>query len=492
MKKIIIRISPLLISRPTLLATLIICAFLTCSFVTGFGQQYKKQINILLIVADDMSKNAGVYGEQAIKTPGIDEIAAKGVIFNNAYCTSSSCSPSRASILSGRYPHQLEEGANLWGTFPSKFPNYTRTLAASGYTIGLTGKGWGPGQTEPGGYKENPAGTEFKSFNEFIAKVPAGKPFCFWLGSRDPHRPYEAALKNHTAIDKSKIKVPGWLPDNAIVRADIMDYLAAVKRFDETIENAIKLLKEKGMYDNTLIIVTSDNGMPFPRAKANVYNSGSNIPLVMSWGNHFQKGKYYNELVTLADIAPTILEAASVKTNEPMTGKSLIPLLVNNKKDTRFDQVFLERERHAFVRPDTQSYPVRAIRTKDYLYIENLRPNRWPAGDPDFTVPPSPFGDIDGGSSKDYLIKHRNNPSGSKWVKAALEKRPSTELYIMATDKDQMHNVAAAPENAKIIKSLKNKLDKWRKETHDPLLETDEEIFDTYPYYGGKKLKNKE
>ncbi len=139
-----------------------------------------------------------------------------------------------------------------------------------------------------------------------------------------------------------------------------------------------------------------------------------------------------------------------------------------------------------------QSYPVRAIRTNDYLYIENLKPERWPAGDPDFTVPPSPFGDIDGGGSKDYLIKNRNNPSVSKWVKAALEKRPATELYIIANDKDQMNNVAAVLANAKIIRALKEKLNAWRKQTHDPLLTTNEEIFDTYPYYGGKKLKSKE
>lgn len=473
-------------NRSVHLHIFILTLFLVCNFKTSIAQKPVRPVNILLIIADDMSMNAGIYGEQAIKTPGIDGVAANGVFFNNAFCTASSCTPSRASILSGKYPHELEEGANLWGTFPSKFPNYTKTLKGAGYTIGLTGKGWGPGQTLPGGYKENPAGPQFKDFDDFISKLAENAPFCFWLGSSDPHRPYDTELTKQTAIDKSKIKVPAWLPDNEVVREDMMDYLAEVKRFDETIEKAISLLKQKGLYENTFIIITSDNGMPFPRAKANVYNSGSNIPLIMSWGNHFTKGKNYNELVILADLAPTILDAANIKATAPLTGNSLLPLLENNKKDKRFSSVFLERERHANVRKEMQGYPVRAIRTEEYLYVENLKPDRWPAGDPDYNIPPAPFGDIDNGGSKEFLIKNRNNPAYAKWVKASLEKRPARELYILKNDPDQMNNVAEARQNAKIIKELKEKLDQWRKQTNDPLLGTSKDIFDTYPYYGRK------
>lgn len=186
-------------------------------------------------------------------------------------------------------------------------------------------------------------------------------------------------------------------------------------------------------------------------------------------------------------MAPTILDAADVKIPVTMTGKSLLPLLEKNKKVKRYNQVFLERERHAFVRANNASYPVRAIRTKDYLYIENLKPDRWPAGDPDLNVPPSPFGDIDNGGSKDFLIQNRQNATAAKWVKASLEKRPARELYILKNDKDQLNNVAEASENAKIIKSLKKQLDSWRQKTADPLLGTDQDIFDTYPYYGRKK-----
>lgn len=472
------------ITQFTRLSFLCLACILLGSLRPVSSQSPTKRVNILLIIADDMSPNAGVYGERSIKTPGIDGVAATGVVFNNAFCTASSCTPSRASILSGKYPHELQEGANLWSTFPSKFPNYTRTLEAAGYTIGLTGKGWGPGQTQPGGYTINPAGPNFISFEEFMIKLPENAPFCFWIGPSDPHRPYDAGLKNQTEINKAIIKIPAWLPNNEIVRDDMMDYLAEVKRFDQTVDNAVKLLKEKGMFENTLIIVTSDNGMPFPRAKANVYNSGSHIPLVISWGNKFKQGKYYNELVTLADLAPTILEVANVKSTVPLTGSSLLPLLLHNRSDERFNQVFLERERHANVRKDMQAYPVRAIRTKEYLYVENLKPERWPAGDPDYEVPPSPFGDIDNGPSKEFLVKNRNNPALAKWVQASLEKRPARELYILTNDPDQLNNVVADPANGKIIKNLKKKLDQWRKQTRDPLLGSDKDIFDTYPYYG--------
>ena len=482
--KIQAMITSLSTPRIVRLSILLLAPVIVLNLEVVLAQQNAKRPNILLIIADDMSMNAGIYGEKAIKTPGMDNLALNGVYFKNAFCTASSCSPSRASILSGKYPHELEEGANLWGTFPAKYPNYTKTLAQAGYKIGLTGKGWGPGQALPGGYKENPAGPDFKSFDDFLAKLPNDAPFCFWIGSSDPHRPYEAALTKKTAIDKSNIKVPAWLPDNETVREDMMDYLAEVKRYDETIEHAIALLKQKGMFENTFIIVTSDNGMPFPRAKANVYTSASNVPLIMSWGNRFTEGKSYNELITLADLAPTILDAANVKATAEMTGKSLLPLLLDNKKDKRFKEVFLERERHANVRTNMLGYPVRAIRTEDYLYVENLKPERWPAGDPDYNVPPSPFGDIDNSGSKEFLIRNRNNTTYAKWVNASLEKRPAVELYNLKKDPDELNNVATNSENQKIIKKLKKRLDEWRRHTNDPLVGTTEDIFDTYPYYG--------
>lgn len=453
------------------------------------AQTGKTPTNVMVIIADDMSMNAGIYGDKTIKTPGIDGVGKDGVIFDQAYCAASSCTPSRASILTGRYPHQLKEGGNLWSTLPIEYANYTHLLANKGYKIGLTGKGWGPGDFKPGGYKENPAGPDYKNFEEFLTQLPASKPFCFWLGSHDPHRPYFPDLKKTVEFNKSELKVPVWLPDNDIVREDLLDYYAAVKRFDQTVEEAIALLKKNGLYDNTLIIVTSDNGMPFPRVKANAYVASTNIPLVMRWGNHLKKGRL-KEFVSLIDLAPTILDVTNTAIPKSMTGKSLLPLMSTGKTDKRFDTVFTERERHARVRTNNMSYPIRAVRTKEYVYIENLKPDRWPAGDPVSAEATGPFGDIDNGGSKKFIVDNRNNPQFKNQVNWSLEKRPAIELYDLKKDTNQLRNVADDPAYNKIKKSLGNSLLQWRRRTEDPLLTTDKDIFDTYPYYGKIKTSS--
>ena len=462
---------------------------LQCFIIKSSFEQTKPLLrspNILIILADDMSKSAGAYGDNVIKTPGIDSLAKEGIVFERAFCTASSCTPSRASILTGRYPHELSEGANLYGPLSVSYPTYTRLLAENGYSIGLSGKGWGPGNFTTGGYKENPAGPKFESFEQFIAQLPENSPFCFWLGSTDPHRPYSSDLTKRTEFNKVELKIPSWLPDNGKIREDFLDYYAEAKRFDETVEKAIALLKSIGKYDNTFIIVSSDNGMPFPRAKANVYDISTNIPLVMRWGNHFKKGTRYKELVSLADLAPTVLEVAKINAPKSMTGKSLLPLLVSNKSDARFNTVFVERERHANIRKNSLSYPMRAIRTKNFLYIQNLKPDRWPAGDPDFFREPGPFGDIDDGYTKQFLIDNRNNPKFKKQVGWSLEKRPFEELYDIVNDPDALNNLAQKEKYKKIKKQLSEQLTTWRKKTGDPSLDGSKNIFDTYPYDDGK------
>ena len=161
--------------------------------------------NVLVIVADDWSPHAGAYGDKVVPTPAIDRLAREGVLFENAFCAAPSCSPSRAAMLTGRYPHQLEEGGNLWGTLPATYSNYTVLLEKNGYKIGLQGKGWGPGNHTVGGYGHNPAGPAFNSFQTFLAELPAQTPFCFWIGSSDPHRPYSPELKATAALNAAAL-----------------------------------------------------------------------------------------------------------------------------------------------------------------------------------------------------------------------------------------------------------------------------------------------
>lgn len=429
-----------------------------------------------------MSLSAGVYGNKVIKTPGIDNIATDGIVFEKAFCTASSCTPSRASILTGMYPHQLKEGANLYGPLSVSYPNNTILLAEKGYNIGLMGKGWGPGDFSTGGYKDNPAGPKYESFEQFMKQLPKNSPFCFWIGSADPHRPYSPDLKTKTELNEKELRVPSWLPDNEKVREDLLDYYSEVKRFDETVEKAVALLKLNGKYENTLIIITGDNGMPFPRAKANAYDASTNIPLIMRWGDHFKNGTRFKELVSLIDLAPTILEIAQIKVPGSIAGKSLVPLLAIGKTDVRFNRVFIERERHANIRKGNLGYPIRAVRTKEFLYIENLKPDRWPAGDPDVFVNPGPFGDIDDGLSKRFLVDNRNNEQYQKQVSWSLEKRPAEELYDLAKDPDALENIAQKKDYQKIKKQLQAQLNTWRKQTSDLSLNGNTNVFDSYPY----------
>ncbi len=472
-----------------LLPGLLLAGFVVLAMTAFSGKQVSQspsRTNVLVIVADDWSQHAGVYGDKVVPTPAIDQLAREGVFFENAFCAAPSCSPSRAAMLTGRYPHQLEEGGNLWGTLPAAYPNYTVLLEKNGYRIGLQGKGWGPGDYTVGGYAQNPAGPAFDSFQTFLAELPQETPFCFWIGSSDPHRPYSPELKKSAGLNEAALQVPAYLPDTPETRTDLLDYYAEVRQFDQTVGNAIQLLEQKGLLENTLIIVTGDNGMPFPRAKANLYDAGTKVPLVLRWGNQLPKGRRYPELVSLVDMAPTILEAAKVAVPKEMTGKSLLPLLTKNQSRGRYNAVFTERERHANIRKNNLGYPGRAIRTNRYLYIQNLEPGRWPAGDPDILIAPGPFGDIDNGSTKEQLVKGRDNPAIKQLVHWSLEKRPAEELYDLMKDSLQLHNLADDPKYAAAKKQLQSQLLQWRKQTGDPYLEGKGYLFDQYKYYGKK------
>jgi len=473
--------------NPHLLPALLLAAFLVLTaFMGKQAAQSPSWPNVLVIVADDWSLHAGAYGDRVVSTPAIDQLAREGVLFENAFCAAPSCSPSRAAMLTGRYPHQLKEGGNLWGTLPAIYPNYTVLLEKNGYKTGFQGKGWGPGDPTAGGYAHNPAGSGFDSFESFLAELPKDTPFCFWIGSSDPHRPYSPELKKTAGLNEAVLQVPAHLPNSPETRADLLDYYAEVRRFDQTVAGAIRLLEGKGLLENTLIIVTGDNGMPFPRAKANLYDAGTRVPLVMRWGNHLLKGRRYRELVSLVDMAPTILEATRVKVPKEITGKSLLPLLTKNQSGNRYNAVFTERERHANIRKNNFGYPGRAVRTAQYLYIQNLEPDRWPAGDPDVLVAPGPFGDIDEGASKNQLVKGREDPALQQLVHWSLEKRPGEELYDLVKDPQQLKNVANDPNYATAKKELQSRLLQWRKQTGDPYLEGKGYLFDQYKYYGRK------
>jgi arylsulfatase A-like enzyme len=440
--------------------------------------------NILLAIADDWSyPHAGVYGDITVRTPTIDRLAREGVRFTNAFVAAPSCTPSRAALLTGQVVHRLEEGGNLHGFLPESYAVYPDLLEESGYAVGYTGKGWGPGRFEAGGRTRNPAGPVYTSFDEFLQKREPGRPFCFWFGSQDPHRPYEPGLGARSGLKPDGVRVPGFLPDTGEVRQDILDYYFEVQRFDRDLGRVIEALDRAGELDRTIVIVTSDNGMPFPRAKATLYDGGTRVPLVVRWPGVGRAGARRDEFVSLTDLAPTILEGAGLKPSAAMTGRSLLPLLKGGSQPGR-DRVFVERERHANVRRGDLSYPSRAVRTKDYLYIRNFRPDRWPAGDPELYFAVGPYGDIDGGPSKSVLLSRRQDPGIAPFFRLATALRPAEELYDLRRDPDQVENVAGRPPHRDAQRRLRAELEAWLRDTGDPRMAGDDDRWDKFPYYG--------
>jgi len=448
------------------------------------GSSARSRPNILFAIADDWSyPHASIYGDKVVKTPVFDRVAREGALFINAYVAAPSCTPSRAAILTGQFPHRLEEGGNLHGFLPKKFQVYTDILEEAGYYVGYARKGWGPGRVEGSGRTRNPAGPQFRSFEEFHKSIPADKPFCFWFGSQDPHRPYEkdSGLKSGKRIED--VVVPPYLPDTPEIRSDMLDYYFEVERFDRELGEILNLLEKSGQLDNTIVVVTGDNGMPFPRAKANVYDAGARVPLAIRWSAKVKGGKRIADFVSFTDFAPTFLEAAGLKPLPAMNGKSLVGLLEGKKQSGR-DRAFIERERHANVRKGDLSYPIRAIRTGEFLYIRNLRPDRWPAGDPEMYFSVGPFGDSDSSPSKDLLLDRRNDPEIAKYFRLAFDKRPAEELYDLKKDPGQINNVADQAEYARDRQKLRSMLDQWMKETGDPRAVSDDDRWDRYPYFG--------
>lgn len=462
-------------------------AAIACLIVTvclDANQTAPRRPNILLAIADDWSwPHAGAYGDPAIKTPAFDRVAREGVVFTRAFAAAPSCTPSRAALLTGRYPHQLEEGGVLHGFLPAKFQTYTDLLEQAGYYVGYTRKGWGPGRAEPGGRNRNPAGPVFGDFEAFLRSRPTGQPFAFWFGSQDPHRPYEEGSGAASGIDLASIRVPPFLPDTPEVRGDLADYYFEVQRFDREVGEILERLRTLGELDNTLVVITADNGMPFPRAKANVYDAGAHVPLAMRWPARVRTGLTADSFVSLSDLAPTFLQAAGLTPPASMSARSILGLAGGGREQQR-DAVFVERERHANVRKGDLSYPVRAVRTGEWLYIRNFRPDRWPAGDPEMYVAVGPYGDIDGGPSKTLLLDRRNNPAIGRFFDLATAKRPAEELYDLRSDPDQLTNVAADPNRADAKARLRRILDEWMRTTGDPRATTDDDRWDRYPYYG--------
>jgi len=433
-----------------------------------------KRPNIVLLLADNWAyPHAGAYGDPAVKTPVFDGLAREGMLFLRAFAPNPSCSPSRSNLLTGQETHRLGEAASLYGPLDPGIATYPAALEKAGYFVGYAGKGWAPGQRPGGG---NPSGKMYADFAAFLAARPKGQPFCFWFGSHDPHVPWDRGVKYRVGIDASKVTIPAHLPDDPAVRADIRDYYAEVCQFDAESGEILAALDKAGEAGSTLVAMTGDNGWQMPRGLANCYDLGVRVPLALRWPGHIRGGSRHDGFVTLGDLCPTFLEAAGVSIPARVTGKSLL-------RPPARDAVFLERERHANVRKGDLSYPVRGIRTKDFLYLRNLEPDRWPAGDPEFYWAVGEYGDVDESRSKRAVMRMGSGMA----FDACFGKRPAEELYDCRTDPGQVKNVAAEPRYAAEKRRLAARVEAWMRASDDPRAAGATSFWDQAPYSGPRR-----
>ncbi len=525
---------------------IVLTAAILSAPLAGFAAEARRP-NILFAFADDWGRYASIYAElvargtpnDVIRTPNFDRVAREGVFFKNAFVTAPSCTPCRSSLLSGQYFWRTGRGAILQGAvWNPEIPSYPLLLHDAGYHIGKSFKVWSPGTPADAPYggtrfAYEKAGRRINDFSENATKMVAqgmsvaaarealldevrgnfeafltdrkpGQPFCYWFGPTNTHRKWiKGSGKALWGIDPDRLKgkMPKFLPDVPEIREDMADYLGEAQAFDAAVGVLLAKLEATGELENTLVVVSGDHGIPgFPRGKCNLYDFGTGVALAMRWGGA-KGGRVVEDFVNLMDLAPTFLEMGGVKPPAVMTGRSVVGILKSDRGglvDPERTWVVTGRERHvAAARDGYLPYPQRAIRVKDYLYIINFQPDRWPMGSPynlGGANPPSAealtedtmvtFMDTDSSPTKAWLVGQRDNPRWRWHYDLAFGKRPREELYNLSADPDEVTNLAADPKYAKIREELNAKLMAELTRTGDPRVVAADCPFEKPPFAG--------
>ncbi|QDV20953.1 Sulfatase [Gimesia panareensis] len=483
-----------------------------CLTVAGFLTNHSQAAettrpNILFCIADDASyPYMGAYGCTWVKTPAFDRVAREGLLFTNAYTPNAKCAPSRACILTGRNSWQLKEAGNHMAFFPPEFKTYVEALAEHGYTVGKTAKGWAPGvAVDAQGKRRNLAGPAFNSkklkppatgissidyagnFAQFLETCPEEKSWCFWYGGFEPHRRYEygSGAKNAGKKVTDIERVPAYWPDNEVIRNDMLDYAYEVEHFDHHLARMLKLLEQRGELENTLVVVTADNGMPFPRIKGQEYELSNHLPLAIMWPAGIKApGRMIKDYVSFIDFAPTFIEVAGLKWDQtgmqPAAGHSLTDIFNSTKSgqvNPARDHVLIGKERHDIGRPHDQGYPIRGIVKGGMLYLRNYETGRWPAGNPE-----TGYLNCDGSPTKTAILDLRRDGKHQQFWQLAFGKRPAEELFAIDSDQECMQNLADNPQYQKVKQELKQQLETELKAQQDPRMSGKGGVFEAYQY----------
>ncbi|MEN9577244.1 MAG: hypothetical protein RJA70_253 [Pseudomonadota bacterium] len=463
-----------------------------------------KSPNILFAIADDASQDSFDPASPAsryVDTPSFDALAEAGVWFQNAYDSNPKCAPARATLLTGRHFWQNGEAANHYGNFPADLPRYTKILSDNGWNVAYTGKGWGPGTNLGFGtgkaFDGKPAAARPASgiknsdysgnFKTFLDQAPAGQPWTFWYGASEPHRDYERGSGVKNGKQLADAYVPKYFPDEPGIREDLLDYAVEVEWYDKHLGEIVAHLRSAGLLANTIVVATSDHGMPFPRVKGNVYEQGHRVPLAVSWPAAIQPGRSVIDFVNFPDFGPTYLELAGIRPPSSMTGKSFLDVLLAAKSgqvDPARDFVVTGKERHDPCSKDPDdptikdaSYPIRAIRRGNYLYLHNYKPKRWPASDP------PQYTNIDPSPTLTRLIALRDDPNLGHFFELSMGYRPEEELYDVTTDPDCVENLASDPTLAGKKQELRTQMEAFLVLHEDPRQLGTGDVFEHYEHF---------
>jgi N-sulfoglucosamine sulfohydrolase len=440
----------------------------------------KTRPNILMIVSEDNGPELGCYGDPYARTPNMDRLAAEGVRFNRAYVAQAGCSQSRASVLTGLYPHQHGQiGLATWGfrMYCEDTPNLPRSLKAAGYRTGMIGKlHINPESAFPFDFHEIPnANFSRKDLGDYAkhaaAFIQAGdQPFFLSVNYPEAHDPWlrqVAGLPKQPQTGAAVQAMPYLGIDPPEMREMVADYYNCLSRLDTLVGDLLAILQASGKAENTLVIYFGDHGADLLRGKRTCYEGGVRIPLLVRWPGH-TRPQVRDELVSTVDLMPTVLEACGAAPVPGLPGRPLQPLLAGESVPWR-THLFTEYHTHAAA---PNYHPQRAVRTDRYKLIENLLPDTL---NPDYA---NTFRKLEADAVGRGQVGFegglpRTIASAAPQVRAAyalMEKPPRYELYDLQGDPYEFRNLANSPDHAAACAELKQALAAWRQETKDPLL----------------------
>ena len=514
------------------------------------GHASEGRPNILFFFADDWGRYASIYSDannpslnDLISTPNIDRIGREGVVFDNAFVPVASCNPCRASLATGRYFWNCGSGAFLNGKASNwnahnnpmqSLPKFGDLIRESGYYAQKSRKtfAFSPsplpktvhslskvGYERYGlyvGASKNLAERKIRhdeiiencrqEIRQVLVASSQKKPFFFVFGSINIHRPYAPdSGKNLWGIEPDSLKglIPKFLPDAHDIRRDFSDYLGEVLALDLMLGAMLDELKDSGELDNTVVVLSGDHGIPgVPRGKTNCYDLATRVPLMVRWPKRIPSARRVEDFVSIMDIGPTLLELSKVEVPSTMDGRSFLNKLTSKKSgwiDRNWDSVIIGRELHFHnSRPGNMPYPMRAVRTKDYLYIRNFKPKRWPMGNPydsaklnmpddlykmGLSTKPA-YRDLDGSLTKAWMMSRREEPFDKELFRLTMHPRSGEELYDIVNDPDQLVNLATEPKFSSVVTSLRARVKQVMNKSNDPRIK---DAFDRLPWVDSTK-----